>query len=115
MPLIRCTAKLRKELGVKEAALFQGGPPHSLLGPWHANLIHINRRKCVLFVNDRTLFNFLAPDVNRSIIRDLGQLFRDYLWPVLLEEAVDPNLIEQLAEEGQPVLIAKSSDRSVLG
>ncbi len=57
MQLIRCTKKLQKEMGLKQSGLCTEEPRFLYLGPWHANLIHIDRRKCILFVNDNTLFN----------------------------------------------------------
>ena len=58
MQLIRCTKKLQKEMGLKQSDLCAEEPCFSYLGSWHVNLIHFDRRKCVLFVNDKTLFNF---------------------------------------------------------
>ena len=55
MQLIRCTKKLQKEIGLKQSDLCTEEPRFSYLGSWHANLIHIDRRKCLLFANDRTL------------------------------------------------------------
>ena len=66
MQLIRSTKKLRKEMGLKEAALSKSEPDFSRLAGWHANLIFIHRRKCVLYVNDKTLFNFIVPDVSQA-------------------------------------------------
>ena len=99
MQLIRCTAKLRKEMGVKDSDLFRGDVHLATLGPWHANLIYINRRKCILFANDATLFNFIVPDVNRSAIRDLQNLFLGFLHPVLAQEGFSQGQREELAAE----------------
>ena len=85
MQLIRCTKKLQKEMGLKQSELCEEESSFSYLGPWHANLIHIDRRKCVLFVNDKTLFNFIAPDVSRAQIRELDKLFKDYLLCVVAD------------------------------
>lgn len=79
MRLIRCTAKLRKEMGLRSRVVENDTLPSDGLGHWHANLIYINRRKTVLFANDKTLFNFIAPDVKRTEIRELDKLFRFYL------------------------------------
>ena len=49
-------------MGLKPADLSTDSETDALLGSWHANLIHINRKKCVLFVNDKTLFNFILLD-----------------------------------------------------
>lgn len=115
MLLIRCTAKLQKEMGLRPRDLFLGDVLNSTMGPWHANLIYINRRKSVLFINDRTLFNFLAPDIPRWKIKRLGELFLDYLHPVLAQEGFPARLRERIAAEYTGVAFAKAQDRSVLG
>jgi hypothetical protein len=51
-------------------------PTFSYLGQRHANLLYINRRKCVLFVNDKTLLNFVILDIDHSQIRELPEHFR---------------------------------------
>ena len=66
MPLIRCTRKLQKEMGLTPADLVDDEPRFSYLGSWHANLLYIERKKCVLVANDKTLFNFLMPDLTRG-------------------------------------------------
>lgn len=115
MQLIRCTGKLRKEMGIKESELYEGNEPESLLGPWHANLIHIDGRKCVLFVNDKTLFNFIAPDVTRNQIRELSQLFMSGLHTVLNVEGFSEEIKEKIVSEYSEVQYAKSNSKSVLG
>lgn len=102
-------------MGLKPRDLFTGEAPDTTLGPWHATLIHINRRKCVLFANDRTLFNFIVPDVSRAMIRRLGELFIGHLHAVLAEEAFPPAVREPIAAEYDQLSFGKSQDRSVLG
>lgn len=85
------------------------------LGSWHANLIHIDRRKTVLFVNDKTLFNFIVPDVSRSHLRDLGTLFSFWLSCVLSDEGVDDRTKREMLGEYKDVLFAPSNNRHVLG
>jgi len=75
-------------MGLKQSDLCAEEPRFSYLGPWHANLIHIDRRKCVLFINDKTLFNFIVPDVARAQIRELDKLFMSYLSCVLADAGV---------------------------
>ena len=115
MQIIRCTAKLRKEMGIKDSDLFRGDVLLSTLGPWHANLIYINRRKCILFANDATLFNFIVPDVNRSAIRDLQNLFLGFLHPVLAQEGFSQGQREVLASEYAEVVYGPTCSKSVLG
>ena len=115
MQLLRCTAKLIKEVGLKPSDLWLDEPNFSFLGQWHANLIYIDRRKSVLFVNDRTLFNFILPDVNRAQIRVLPELFLSGLSGVISAEEFPEDVKRRIFEEYDEIALAKSSDRSVLG
>jgi len=115
MQLIRCTGRLLRELRATPAELRADAPDSSSLGQWHANLIYIARRKCLLFVNDRTLFNFIVPDVSSSNIRALPELFRETLSCVLSAEGVPSGTRDAILSEYTELGIAKSSDRSVLG
>jgi hypothetical protein len=115
MQLIRCTGKIQKEMGLKKSDLIEESPRFSFLGQWHTNLIYINRRKCILFVNDKTLFNFIVPDVSRAEIRKLGDIFRLNFSCVLSAEGYSRELVEKALSEYSEIKYGKSNDRSVLG
>lgn len=115
MQFIRCTAKLLKEAGFKPNEFPRDEPKFAFLGQWHANLIYIDGRKSVLFVNDRTLFNFIAPDINRAQIRELSKVFRSFLSGVISAEAFPENVKSRIMGEYEDLELAKSSSRSVLG
>ncbi len=85
------------------------------LGPWHANLIHIDGKKTVLFVNDRTRFNFIVPDVPRAQVRNLGAVFAHWLSCMLSDEGVGESAKETILREYKEVHFAPSGDRRVLG
>ena len=104
-----------RELGLKTKELRLEEPHFSFLGQWHANLVYINRQKCVLFVNDKTLFNFIVPGLSRSDIRDLPNQFRLTLGCVLGAEELPDAVRERILSEYEDIGIGKSSDRSVLG
>jgi hypothetical protein len=104
-----------KEVGLKPADLWLDDPNFSFLGQWHVNLLFIDRRKCVLFVNDRTLFNFIVPDVNRAQIRALPDLFLSSLSCVISAEEFPKEVKRRILEEYDEIALAKSSNRSVLG
>jgi hypothetical protein len=103
------------EMGLKQSDLCAEEPRFSFLDPWHANLIHIDRRKCVLFVNDKTLFNFIAPDVARAQIRELDTLFKGYLSCVLADEGVAEADRDRILSEYDEVGFANTNSKSVLG
>ena len=115
MQFIRCTKKLQKEMGLKNADLIQQEPTPSLLGSWHANLLHIDRRKCILFANDKTLFNLIIPDVNREQIRQLDSLFRNFLQCLLAEEDIDEKIRDKILQEYAEIGYANTNNKSVMG
>lgn len=115
MQLIRCTAKLIKELGLKKSDLVEEPAKFSFLGQWHANLIYINRRKCVLFANDKILINFIVPDVSRAEIRNLGSMFCSTFRCILADEGYSQEQITKVLDEYSEIGIGKSNNRSVLG
>jgi len=67
--IVRCAAKLRALLGrqVQEWA-DPGGSPSD----WYANLLVIERRKCLLVTHAGTLFSVFCPDVRVVQLRPLG-------------------------------------------
>lgn len=115
MQLIRCTAKVQKEMGLETAVLTEDAPKSALLGQWHCNLIYIDRRKCILFANDKTLFNFIVPDVSRAEIRELGEMFKLNLGCVLNAEGFHQDLVAKVLSEYAEIEYGKSNDRRVLG
>jgi len=115
MQLIRCTAKLIKEMDLKKSDLIGDAPKLSFLGQWHANLIYINRKKCVLFANDKTLINFIVPDVPRAEIRELGTMFKEIFRCVLVLEGFKDETVEKIMSEYSEIQFGKSNNRSVLG
>lgn len=115
MQLIRCTAKLQKEMGLKKSDLIDQTPDFSFLGQWHANLIFINRRKCIIFVNDKILINFIVADVSRAQIKKLDEMFKAMFRCVLASESFSEELIEEILADYSEVKFGKSNNRSVLG
>jgi len=115
MQLIRCTKKLQKEMGLSKASFSESEPAGACLGSWHANLVFIARRKCALFVNDRTLFNFIVPDVSRAQLKALSSLFISWLACVLAEEEIPEYVREKIMAEYSQIEYANTNSRSVLG
>ena len=115
MQLIRCTQKLLKEMGVKKAGLKISDPVLSYLGSWHANLLHIDGKKCVLFVNDKTLFNFLAPNVKRQEIKNLSHLFNEHLIYALSSENLTDETKEKIINEYKDINYATTNNKKVIG
>ncbi len=65
MTLLHCTAKLLKEL--KNPLLQNSDTPNPEgLGNWYANLLRIDRRKCILFTNEKTFYSFMITKVKKE-------------------------------------------------
>ncbi len=69
MQILHCTQKLLTELGTPLLADIPADPEG--LGNWYANLIRIDRRKCLLFTNDKTLYSFLIPAVKKENLKNI--------------------------------------------
>jgi hypothetical protein len=113
MPLIRCTSKLLSELD--DAPVDTDDSTPSAIGDWCAQIFTVNRRKCVIFLHEPTLFVCLAIGVVKADYRKIGQFFRKVLAQTLQ--------FEQFSEEEAALVlglhadlgVGKGHDRSVLG
>jgi hypothetical protein len=112
MQLIRCTQKLLKELRVKPT---EDEPRFGYIGDWHANLLRIERRKCVLFTNSKTLYSIFVPALKRVDFDHFDERFRQSLFKRLRIEGFSQFQIEKVLEEYQTIDFARTNNRSVLG
>ena len=71
--ILHCTQKLLKELG--NPPLQNPDEPTTGLGNWCANLLTIDRRKCILFTNEKTLYSFLVPKVKKEYLKNIADEF----------------------------------------
>ena len=114
MSLLHCTRKLLKEMGVSPTAASRVPPDDSKWGPWYANLLFVDRRKCVLFVHAKTLASFLVGDLSRAEMRNMGEVFRNGWGRYLLQEDFPAPLVETLLSEYKELTPATAHNKSVL-
>ena len=112
MALIQCTKKLLTAL---PADLEIDQEKSSLLGNWHANLLLIERRKCVIFTNDATLYSLFVPRLIKPDFQKLSSIFISNLAANFTYEGLDKYIDEVLEDYQNNVSFGKSSNRSVLG
>src|SRR5262245_9358323 len=113
--IFKCTNKVREILQVANRDLItipELSP--NIIKLWYCNLFYLDRHKCLLFTQAKTLFSFLAPGVGNAEMRDFGGLFRSNASIALAAEGVSAQNIQKLIDNG-PDLYAKSDNRSVLG
>lgn len=110
MWLIRCTQKLRQELGVPSDAI-DSHPPASDC-EWYADLVRMGSQKLVVFTHATTLFTVVALGVKRSEIRALDTLLRSRLGLVLERLEIAPLILDRW---GTDCLYAPTASRQILG
>ena len=107
--LIHCTQKLLAEI------------PDRFIDPsasgesWHANLLRIDRRKCVLFTHDATLYSVFVPGLKNPDFERLDEVFGQRLFKALLWDEFTQTQIEWMLEACRAIRFTRSSNRSVLG
>ncbi|MGR9052614.1 MAG: DUF6933 domain-containing protein [Gammaproteobacteria bacterium] len=115
MQSIRCTSKLLTEMGLNaQTSSSCDAGTYSILGSWYADLIFIDRRKCLLFVNEKTLFNFMIPDVPRRQIRELDKLFLGFLQCILTDEGIDHGIKNSVQAEYRTLEYIALADETML-
>jgi hypothetical protein len=115
MRLLHCTRKLLKELDVLLVEPDRIPLPTEGLGNWYANLIRIDRRKCLLFTNEKSLYTFLIPKVLKANLKNIEDEFLINLSYNLQTEGFGIEAINRVMQEYQEIGFAKTSNRQVLG
>ena len=107
--LIHCTQKLLAEI------------PDRLMDPsasgesWHANLLRFDRRKCVLFTHDATLYSVFVPGLKKPEFEQLDEVFGQRLFKALVWDEFPQTLIERMLDACRAIRFTRSNNRSVLG
>lgn len=107
--VVRCTRKLLDLIG-RDATPSEGPPTDT---DWYANLLWIERRKCLLLVQAETLFAVFRADVRASDLRPFAAWVVRSVEDELHEEALPLDTFGPLQEE--LVRVGKTASRSVLG
>jgi hypothetical protein len=114
MRIIHCTQKLLKELDVPLVEPDEIRQPTEGLGNWYANLIGIDRRRCLLFTNEKTLYTFLIPKVLKDNLKNIEDEFLTHLTYNLQNEGFGLEVIS-IQQEYKEIGFAKTSNKRVLG
>ncbi len=112
MATLRCTKKLLTEL---KRGPSDGTQSADEFGCWHANLLRIDRRKCVLFTHDKTLYTFFVPGLTKPHFQNFDEVFRQNLFKSLMSENLPQKHIEIFLDDIRKIEITKTNNRSVLG
>ena len=114
MRIIHCTLKLLKELDISLVEPDKIPLPTEGLGNWYANLLRLDRRKCLVFTNEKSLYTFLIPKVLKANLKNIEQEFLINLSYNLQNEGFGLEVINRVMQEYQEIGFAKTSNRQVL-
>ena len=106
--VLRCTKKLLDVLRPPQVSAPEPGEDD-----WYANLLVLDRRKCLLLTHAATLFSVFEPDVRVGQLRSTRELVSALVERELREEQLPPETFGDMRSE--ELVIAKTADRSVLG
>ena len=96
---IRCTQKLLKELSISNNQLAEIENTDSLLGSWYANIFTLDRRKTLIFMNERTLLSFIIYGIRKDNIKNFPVVFVNGIERVLAMEGVRQDIIDKILEQ----------------
>jgi len=111
MQMIRCTQKLLKELPIEPSEDVAVLPAAC----WHANLLRIDRRKCLLFTHDTTLFSLFVPGVTKPDFKHFPDMFGQALFKAMVQFNFSQKRIESMLERSRDIQVGRTNNRSVLG
>ncbi len=106
--IVRCTARLLKLLAPAEVADVPPAPDD-----WYANLIWIDRRKCLLVVHAATLFSVFVADVRKPQLVKFGHYVAGTVATALADERLPSDCLGLL--DPTQVQVARTASRSMLG
>lgn len=114
MAYICCTKKIIDLLDIRPST-YTLDEDTGLLGPWYANLFFINRKKCLIFMNSKTLFSFVVVNLTKKDIKQIGNIFRNELLKRLQAESIEDEMIRRIMDSYEEITLCKTFDKRTLG
>ena len=108
--VLRCTKKLLALIG---PVRLPDPPPKSSDEDWYANLLWCERHKCLLLTHSGTLFTIFEADVRAADLRATASFVFDLIGRELINEGLPLDIFGEIGPA--ELIVAKTSDRSVLG
>ncbi len=108
-----CTKKLLDQTNVKFLYISKNYLPS--IYTWHVGLNYINRKKCLIFMNDLTRFTFFLYGVKKKDLEGINDLFKKSLIETLKSEKFKEEEIYKIINDNYQIEIMKIVNRSVLG
>ncbi|WP_101842243.1 hypothetical protein [Halobacillus sp. Marseille-P3879] len=114
MFVIGATQKLTKELN-KELEATEEYEDIAAINKWHGNLITINRRKCLILMNNQTGINLILFGLRKPQFENLHNVIKGSLKQLLQLIKVEDEIINQILSEADPLVYTKTDNQQILG
>lgn len=108
--VVRCTSKLLDLLGRRAIRLVEAPPSDD---DWYANLLWLDRRKCLLATHAGTLFSLFVAGIRAADLRPFERRIAELLAAALLDDGLPSDALGRLAPA--EVQLAKTASKHVLG
>ena len=109
--LIQCTKKLLDELWVNAAEKEEDKTP---LFSWHANLIKINRKKCVVLMNDKNRYVIVLYGLKAKDFKNMDELITGAVRETFREECIKDEIIEKFIKNAGKITYSKTGGKSTV-
>lgn len=118
--IIQCTKKVFDKIGMKDAEKAPDAPTSEneklkmQLHSWHVNLLTIDRRKVLLFLNDLYSVSVIVYRPQVKDYKHLNEILCEGIETLMRRYGVKEDVIRQYLEDDELNCICRSSSRSVL-
>lgn len=113
--ILYCSKKLEPFLG--QITPTTQPSENSIFGDWNGHLFTIDRKKCLLFMNNRTCYSVVMTNVLKKDTKDFGQVFKERLIRQLDHDfKINERQEVKLRKEFGDITLTKSNnDRKIIG
>jgi uncharacterized protein DUF6933 len=112
---LRCTQAVQRAFGLSAGDLSAIQEADSLLGNWYVNLFTVDRHKCFLFMNERTLLSFIVYGIKKSNVKRMPEVFINGLERLLALEGIGAPAMNRLFADYHLITFTKTDSKKLLG
>ncbi|HGS5022853.1 TPA: hypothetical protein ACMDP3_003471, partial [Vibrio cholerae] len=110
---LRCTKKVQDAFGLKPSDLAEAQDENLVIGNWYVNLFTVERRKCLVFMEEQTLMSFVLIGLRKEHIKDIGVIFKKGVLQLLELEGFPDDIIAAFERAPEKVLFTKTESRKL--
>ena len=114
MPILRLTTKLLADIDASLSSDSATTPSPSPLGDWYGHIFTMDRRKCILFINEPTLFVSLACWVVKSHYCHIVPFFCEMLTLSLRNHVCGQDEIDFILGQYKDMTVGKALNHSMI-